>query len=159
MGKRNLTNERLLCRQTFVNYGLTEFKVLEAMHGVDRRTIAKWADEENWLGQREKAIITPESVAMKVAKVLAREVEAVEEQQLEGVHPTPAQMKRLLDYTKALRELDQEYDVRGSVIRFGELFINYVDKLQGERDLLKALQRVMPGFFTYVEQGNGRVNR
>lgn len=159
MGKRNLTNERLQCRQCFVTLGITEFKILESMHGVDRRTISKWADEENWVSQRASALVSPDSVAQKVVKVLAAYVDEIEQMQLEGMQPDPGQIKRVLEYSKALRQLDQEYDMRGAVLHFGQAFISYVAKLPEERELLKSLQRVMPGFFSHIEQSNGRLNR
>lgn len=151
MASRVLTDEKIKARKLYVEDGITSFSELEDHVAVTRQTISRWAKEEAWANQRTSTLTSAPDIAKRVIKVLSQIVNEIEEMQANGVTPNPEQVKRMLSYAKSIRSLKDDYDEKGVLILFAKKLIGYLSSLPNERELLKGLQRVLPGFFSHIE--------
>lgn len=152
MPGRALVDEKIKARTLFVEDGIVSFTDLAKHVGASRQAISAWAEKENWVGQRTSQITRPDNIAARMLKVLERYLVQVEAMQADGVDLSPIVMKQLRDMTKSVRSIKDDFDERGSVITMWRKLIAYLTTLPAERELLKQLQRVAPGFFSYIEQ-------
>lgn len=146
MANRNLTNERILARQQYVDLGITSIKELADVVGVEERTIARWIKQDNWESQRENVLSTPLELESKLRKVLSQLVGEIADMQSDGVQPSPEQIKRAYQYTSMLRNLNDRYDERGMALIFTKKFIEFCANDPDGRKALPTLKKVLHSF-------------
>jgi hypothetical protein len=147
MANRDLTDQKMRAHEYFVEFGITDLVHLAKLTDVTRQTLTKWRDEGEWLKQREEVLITPNQIGAKIKRILSAYVSDIEQSQKNGEPVDPGQIDRVLEYSKAIRQIDEQYDEAGTMIEWSKKFIAHCAKLQSETELLKALQRVLPDFY------------
>lgn len=152
MAGRVLTDERIKARKLYVEDGITSFTDLSVFVNATRQTIARWAEEDNWEAQRTSHITRPDNIAARMLRVLENYLVQVEEKQAAGEGLDPSVLKQLRDMTKAVKQTKDDFDERGGVITMWNKLISYLSQVPGERETLKSLKRIAPGFFSYIEK-------
>lgn len=151
MSRRSLVDPKIKARRLFVEDGVTSPQEIAELVGCTRQTVAKWIKADGWASQRGDALVSAPELAKRMIRVLTELVTEIEQKQKDGHGVSPDLAKRMLIYSRAVRNLSEEYDERGVMIAFSKKLVNYLSSLPHERELLKGLQRVMPGFFAYMD--------
>lgn len=146
MAKRELTDEKINARRSYVELGITEFAELGKIHGVDRRTVAKWAEEERWEAQRAEVLVTPQEVSARVKRILSRLVSEIEQMQQAGKPVADSTIDRMIEYLDRVTKLDSTFDEAGSAIKFSEKFISFCRKHKKSKEIMPLLKEIVPEF-------------
>jgi hypothetical protein len=152
MAGRALTDERIKARRLFVEDGITSFTDLETHVGVSRQTISKWAKDEEWESQRTSTVTSVENITVRMLGVLEKYLVQIEEKQDGGEDLSPKTVQQLKGMVDSIAALKKDFDERGGTIAMFKKLSAYLAQLKGERELRIGLQRIAPGFFTYIEQ-------
>ncbi len=152
MARKSLVDSKIKSRRLFVEDGVTSPQEIAELVGCTRQTVSKWIKADGWAAQRGDALVSAPELAKRMIRVLTDLVTEIEQKQKDGHGVAPELAKRMLMYSAAVRNLSNEYDERGVMIAFAKQLVNYLSGLPHERELLKGLQRVMPGFFSYIDR-------
>ncbi len=156
MGNRNLAQEKAEAKKLYLR-GVKSPVMLAKILDLPRQTTAAWIAREGWANIAEVNDVTVLDIVQEVTKILSMLLKEAKEMQERGELPSMMTTKTILFYTRALRQLDEDYDVRGSLLHWSNKFINFVsalppDAVGNRKDFVKGLQATMPLFLKSQDQ-------
>lgn len=158
MANRNLSIEKAEVRKLYFS-GIKSPVMLAKILDLPRQTIAAWITRENWERDAATENVSTMEIAQQVMKIVRQLLNEVEEKKEAGEQISMLTVKELLGFTRALRQLDEDYDVRGSLVHWSSKYINFVSALSNEslpqaerKAFVAALQRTMPLFLKSQDQ-------
>lgn len=161
MANKDLTNEKILAKRLY-KMGTTSAseiaKMVSAASGdtVTRQTVSNWIKAGNWAQELEEGTVTPLELAREVMLIIKQMLRDHKELKESGEQSNLQSVKEVLFWTRALRQLDEDYDLKGSMMAFSGKFIDFVGRvpietLPRKREFVADLQKIMPMFFSYIE--------
>jgi hypothetical protein len=158
MANRNLTVEKAEAKKLYLR-GIKSPVMLAKILELPRQTVAAWIEREAWAKIPDTDSVTAFDVAKEYILVLHKIVTEVKEKRANGEAISMMTLKEADKLASIIRKLDEDYDVRGSLIHWSNKFINCVSALpeeilpKGERKaFVAALQRTMPHFLKSQDQ-------
>jgi hypothetical protein len=161
MANKDLTSEKILARKLY-RMGTTGpadiARMVSASSGqtVTRQTVGAWIAREGWAQELQDQTVTPLELANEVMLIIKSMLSDHKNLKAEGKDSNIQSVKEVLFWTRALRQLDEDYDLKGSMMTFSGKFIDFVGRLQldtlpRKKEFVADLQKVMPLFFSYIE--------
>ena len=156
MANRNLSVEKAEAKKLYFS-GIKSPVMLGKILDIPRQTISAWIIREDWATQDATENVSTMEIAQQVMKIVRTLLNEVEEKKANGEPISMLTVKELLGFTRALRQLDEDYDVRGSLIFWSNKFINFVSAIDSsivpdKKSFVKALQSAMPLFLKSQDQ-------
>ena len=156
MANRNLSNEKAEARKLYMR-GVKSPVMLGKIFDLPRQTIAAWIEREAWADAAQVNDVTVLDIVQEVTKILSLLLKEAKEMQELGETPSMLTTKNILFYTRALRQLDEDYDVRGSLLHWSNKYINFVSALDqcvipDKKGFVRALQATLPLFLKSQDQ-------
>ena len=156
MANRNLSVEKAEAKKLYLS-GIKSPVMLSKILDLPRQTIAAWITREDWATQAATDNVSTMEIAQQVMKIVRTLLNEVEEKKEAGEQISMLTVKELLGFTRALRQLDEDYDVRGSLLFWSNKFINFVsalppDTVPNRKDFVRGLQATMPLFLKSQDQ-------
>lgn len=157
MAYRKIEEELAVARRIYIDGGLTNLTEIAKLTGVDRKTLIKYCEEEKWEDARKRLIVTPQEVTLELVGMMATYLEDFKEKRAKKLAIAPSSMKEFLALTRAARNVDEGYDVTGSMIRTMRKYIEHIGEMAEsefpeKKVLILLLQQTMPGFIAKVER-------
>jgi hypothetical protein len=156
---RNLDEEvKVRARRLYIHSGIANMTELARIVGASRSALTRLRDEEDWDKQRKNTIVTPQEIAQELSSIIAEIIAEIREKRATGDIVAPSVKKDLIVYTRALRNLDDQYDSRGSFITMMRKYLEFVgkmpaSKLKDKAKFIKQLQDTIPAFISEIEHG------
>lgn len=156
MANRNLTVEKAEAKKFYLR-GIKSPVMLAKILDLPRQTVAAWIEREGWANIAEVNDVTVLDIVQEVTKVLSMLLKEAKEMHESGELPSMQTTKTILFYTRALRQLDEDYDVRGSLLFWSNKYINFVSAadqslIPDKKSFVKALQSTLPLFLKSQDQ-------
>lgn len=120
-----------------------EQKEIAATLDVSEQLISRWKQQFDWDTRRQVYIKSTHHTVDKLRTLLANHVEKLEN--LEGTDDD-----KIAKVTKAIEQLDKNFDFLGSVLKVTEELVEYAKA--NDEDLLYLLQSHVPAFLAYCRK-------
>lgn len=158
MPARLTTEQKAKARKFYIELGYTNLTELAKYVNISRNSLASLRDEEGWDLQREQVTISPQEIARELTKIISEIIAAIKEKRAEKLPVAPSVHKDLVFYTKALRLIDEQYDVKGTLLIFSRMFITFVAGLPpkdftDKKTFIEDLQKIFIPFIGQIENG------
>lgn len=156
MANRNLDIEKSEARKLY-RQGVTSPVTLAKIINLPRQTVSAWIKREKWQENVEVNNVTTVQIAQQVTSILKKLLDEFEVKKECGDSVSALDLKEMIFYTKALRQLDEDYDVRGSLVYWSNTYLNFVSQLDPSvlierKAFVKALQITLPLFLKSQSQ-------
>lgn len=154
---RNIETELITARRIYIDAGLTNLTEIGKITGLDRKTLIKYCESEGWDAQRKHLTVTPQEVTIEILSMISEYTQEFKDMRSRGTKIAPASMKEFISLTRAARNLDERYDVKGTMILFVRKFLEYVGTMPAgviadKESFVKMLQQATPGFIAKIER-------
>ena len=158
MANRNLTSEKAETKKLYFS-GIKSPVMLAKIMDLPRQTIAAWIVREQWVQLEKTENISAFDVAQEYISVAYEMVSEMKEKRANKEPISFQTLKEMDKIVTIIRKLDEDYDVRGSLINWSNKYINFVSALSNEvlpaaerKAFVAALQKTMPLFLRSQEQ-------
>jgi hypothetical protein len=152
MANRNLTVEKAEAKKLYFS-GIKSPVMLAKILDLPRQTVAAWIAREGWLELDKSENISAFDVAQEYISIAHKMVLELKEKRDNNEPISFQTLKEVDKIVTIIRKLDEDYDVRGSLVNWCNKFINFVSALPNEtlpaaerKPFASALQRIMPLF-------------
>jgi transposase-like protein len=148
MRKPTLIDERIRAHSLFVNDGRSVSDIA-AILDIHSNTIYGWIKAEDWVKQREDQVISTVAIAHALRKNLLDTLNEINDKRAKGEFVADSLYKRVLDFQRALRDLDSSYDKRSMALAIFQEFTAYIGA-QSDSEAVRALKTHMSAFLDTI---------
>lgn len=155
MANTRLADERARAEKLYRS-GVTSPTDIGKTLGVRRQTVSKWINEGQWEQRVARERVTPEEIVDEIVQVMSIMIKDMREKKASGEIVSLQSLKELIGFSKALKNISDEWDIRGSMLVFAKRFSEFAamlpnDVLPQKKAFLEQLREVMPLFMQHVE--------
>jgi hypothetical protein len=156
MAYRNIEEALITARRIYIDVGLSNLTEIQKITKLDRKTLVKYCELEQWDSQRKHLVVTPQEITIELMAMISEYMKEFKDKRAAKEAIATSSMKEFLSLTTAARRLDERYDVKGTMIVFVRKFLEHIGTLPAgvvsDKELLiSMLQQATPTFIAKIE--------